>query len=353
MTANAETAAAGPQVRTGATIGTMVPGLRVADLTGLAQAAEEDGYDAIFTPEAWGTESFALVTAFAMATRSIAVGTSILPIANRSAALTGMGAATVDDASGGRLILGLGMGHRSITEGWHRSAGYEPRLSWLRDYVATVRATLAGDATPAGYRLGFPALRVPPIYLAALRPGSMRLAGEVADGALLYLLPLSRVAGAAAAVRAGAERGGRSPAEVDVCLSLSTCVTDDPAPVRAAAAELLAWYGNLPFYNEMFVEAGFTEEARALAEAWRAVAERDPDLHGWIGGGHEGTAEHVSDAMVDAVFAIGSAEECRARIAAVRRAGIDRVIVYPFGPYSGGTATAAGYRLTLSDCAGA
>lgn len=181
------------------------------------------------------------------------------------------------------------MGHRSITEGWHRSAGYEPRLSWLRDYVATVRATLAGDSTPAGYRLGFPALRIPPIYLAALRPGSMRL----------------------------------------------------------------AWYGNLPVYNELFVEAGFTEEARALAEAWRAVAERDPELHGWIGGGHEGTAEHVSDAMVDAVFAIGSAEECRARIAAVRRAGVDRVIVYPFGPYSGGTATAAGYRLTLSGCAGA
>ena len=121
------------------------------------------------------------------------------------------------------------------------------------------------------------------------------------------------------------------------------------APARCASPG----YGNLPVYNELFVEAGFTEEARALAEAWRAVAERDPELHGWIGGGPEGTAEHVSDAMVDAVFAIGSAEECRARIAAVRRAGVDRVIVYPFGPYSGGTATAAGYRLTLNGCAGA
>lgn len=353
MTAHGDAGAAGQQLRTGATIGTMVPGLRVADLTGLAQTAEEHGYGAIFTPEAWGTESFALVTAFALATRSIAVGTSILPIANRSAALTGMGAATVDDASGGRLILGLGMGHRAITEGWHRIAGYEPRLAWLRDYVATVRATLAGDATAAGFRLGFPALRIPPIYLATLRPGSMRLAGEVADGALLYLLPLSRVAASAAGVREGAERRGRDPVEVDVCLSISTCVTDDPAPARAAAAELLAWYGNLPFYNEMFAEAGFAEEARALAEAWRVVAARDPELRGWISGAHEGTAEHVSAAMVDAVFAIGSAAECRERIAAVRRAGIDRVIVYPFGPYSGRDATVVGYRQTLAGCAGA
>lgn len=353
MTAHGDAGAAGQKLRTGATIGTMVPGLRVADLAGLAQAAEEYGYDAIFTPEAWGTESFSLVTAMALATRNIAVGTSVLPIANRSAALTGMGAATVDDAAGGRLILGLGMGHRSITEGWHRIAGYEPRLAWLRDYVATVRSTLAGEATLAGYRIGFPALRIPPIYLAALRPGAMRLAGEIADGALLYLLPLSRMAFAAGAVREGAERSGRSPAEVDVCLSLSTCVTDDPAPARAAAAELLAWYGNLPFYNEMFAEAGFADEARALAEAWAVVAERDPELRGWIGGGHEGTAEHVSAAMVDAVFAIGSAEECRARIGAVRRCGVDRVIVYPFGPYTGRDATVAGYRRTLVGCAGA
>ena len=82
MTAHVDAGAAGPKLRTGATIGTMVPGLRVADLTGLAQAAEEHGYDAIFTPEAWGTESFSLVMAMALATKSIAVGTSILPIAS-------------------------------------------------------------------------------------------------------------------------------------------------------------------------------------------------------------------------------------------------------------------------------
>jgi alkanesulfonate monooxygenase SsuD/methylene tetrahydromethanopterin reductase-like flavin-dependent oxidoreductase (luciferase family) len=155
MTANGEARASVPRARSGVTIGTMVPGLRVSDLSGLAQTAEEHGYDAIFTPEAWGTESFALVTAFALATRRIAVGTSILPIANRSAALTGMGAATVDDASGGRH-------------------GCRPR---------------------------------------------------------------------------GCQRIGRSPGEIDVCLSLSTCVTDDPGPARESARGMLAWYGNLPFYT--------------------------------------------------------------------------------------------------------
>ena len=342
-----------PRLRTGVTIGNMMGELRVAGMAELARVAEASGYDVALAPESWGSESFALITALALATERIRVGTAILPIANRSARLTAQGAATVDDASGGRFVLGLGMGHRSITEGWHGIRGYEPRLAWLREYVAAVRGTLAGEPTAAGYRLAFPARPELPIYLAALRPGAMRLAGEVADGALLYLLPLSRIAAAAATVREGAERTGRDPAEVDVCLSISTCVTDDPGPARESARGMLAWYGNLPFYNEMFAEAGFVAEAAALAAAWERVRERDPELRGWVGGGHEGTAAHVSDAMVDVIFAIGSAEQCRARIAEVRAQGIDRAIVYPFGPYDGGGAALAGFSRTIEACAGA
>ena len=87
---------------------------------------------------------------------------------------------------------------------------------------------------------------------------------------------------------------------------------------------MLAWYGKLPFYNEMYVEAGFVAEAAALAAAWERVRERDPELRGWVGGGDEGTAALVSDAMVDASFAIGTAEHRRSRIAEVRAQGIDR-----------------------------
>ena len=343
----------GPKLRDGVTIGNMMAELRVAGMTELARTAEASGYDVVLAPESWGTESFALITALALATERIRVGTAILPIPNRSARLTAQGAATVDDASGGRFVLGLGMGHRSITQGWHGIRDYEPRLAWLREYVGSVRSALAGEPTAAGYRLAFPARWELPIYLAALRPGSMRLAGEIADGALLYLLPLSRIAAAAATVREGSERTRRDPAEVDVCMSLSTCVSDEPGPARESARGMLAWYGNLPFYNEMFAEAGFAAEAAALAAAWARVRDRDPELRGWVGGGHEGTAALVSDAMVDAIFAIGTAERCRARIAEVREQGIDRVIVYPFGPYDGRDAALNGFRRTIEACAGA
>lgn len=341
--------------RSGVTIGTHVAELRVSGVAELARLAEARGYDVVLTPEAFATESFSLVTAMALATERISVGTGILSIAARPARLTAQGAATLDDASNGRFVLGLGIGHRSISEGWWGIEGYDPRLSRLREYVATVRSALAGEPNEAGFRIGFPPLRGDiPIYLAALRPGAMRLAGEVADGALLLLQPLSRMAATAAAVREGAERAGRAATAVDVCMSLMTCVTDDPEPARAAARGTLAWYANFPFYNDMYVDAGFGDEAARLTAAWARVRERDPELRGWSAGGNEGTAEFVSDAMVDAMIAIGTAEQCRARIAEVRAQGVDRVLVYPFGAYEGGREAAlAGHARTIEACAGA
>lgn len=345
---------AGRKLRTGVVIGNAMDELCVSGIVELAQLTERAGYDVMLVPESWGTESFSLVTAFGLATTRLRVGTAILPIANRSPGLVAQGAATVDDATGGRFLLGLGMGHRAIAEGWHGVKGYDPKLAWLREYVGRVRAALAGEPTQGGYRLMYPPHPGVPVYLAALRAGGMRLAGEVADGVFLYLVPAARLAEAAATVREGATRAGRDPGAVDVCLSLSVCVTDDPGPAREAARGTLAWYAGLPFYNDMLRDSGFADEAAAVAATWAAArvaaaAAADP---GAAPDPAPATAL-VSDAMVDSMFVIGTADRCRARIAEARAAGIDRAIVYPFGPYAGREESLVGFARTIEACAGA
>lgn len=337
-------------LRNGITLGTAMDELRVDGLIALAKVAEASGYDLVSVPESWGTESFSLLTALGMSTSRIKVGSAILPIANRSPGLVAQGASTVDDATGGRFVLGLGMGHRTISEGWHGITGYDPRIAWIRDYVLRVRSALAGEPTAGGYTLAYPAHPSIPIYLAALREKGMRLAGEVADGALLYLQPLERIPTAAAFVREGAVQAGRDPESVEVVLSLSTCVTDDPGPARDAARMMLGWYASLPFYNGMIADSGFAAEAAALTAAWARARAEAP-----AGGTPDAglAAALVTDAMVDQTFVIGTREQCRARIAEVRSRGVDRVVVYPYGPYPDRAATLAGFTRTIEACAGA
>lgn len=337
-------------LRTGVVVGNAMNELLASGIVELAQLAERCGYDRVLVPESWGTESFSLVTGMGLSTSTIKVGTAILPIGNRSPGLVAQGAVTVDDLTGGRFLLGLGLGHRAISEGWHGLEGYAPKLAWVRDYVGRVRSALAGEPTAAGFSLAYPPNPGIPVYLAALRAGAMRLAGEVADGVLLYLIPTPKIAEAAATVRAGAVAAGRDPGAVDVCLSLAICVTDDPGTAREAARATLAFYASLPFYADMFTDGGFAEESAALTAAWAAA--RAAAAPGQAAD-PAGPTAIVTDAMVDSTFIIGTAAECRARIAEVRSLGIDRAIVYPFGPYAGREANLAGFGRTIEACAGA
>ena len=340
------------KARSGVVIGNAMAELRVSGIVELARVAEAAGYDVALVPESWGTESFSLLTAMGLATSRLRVGSAILPIANRSPGLVAQGAVTVSDAIGqGRLLIGMGMGHRAIAEGWHGVQGYSPKLEWLRGYVQRVRAALAGESTAGGYSLAYAPNPGIPLYLAALRAGGMKLAGEVADGVLLYLIPDARIAQVALTVRDAAAEAGR-PGACEVCLSLAICVTETDAEVRAAreaARGTLAWYLSLPFYRDMLADCGFPAEAAAVSAAWAsakaAAAGGEPDS--------SGPTALVTDAMVDATFVIGDAASCRERIAAVRAAGIDRAIVYPFGPYQGRDENLAGFAQTIQACAGA
>ena len=169
------------------------PHLSPHQLLELAQLAEKRGFETVWVPEGSGTEALTQLTAFACGTSRIKLGTGILPIFHRTPTLLAMGAGGLDAISGGRFILGLGVGHQGAVEGAH-GIPFDRPMTRLRETVHIVRRLLTGESVAfegSAYnvksaKLGFNPIRADmPIYLAALRPRMVELAGEIADGVLL------------------------------------------------------------------------------------------------------------------------------------------------------------------------
>jgi alkanesulfonate monooxygenase SsuD/methylene tetrahydromethanopterin reductase-like flavin-dependent oxidoreductase (luciferase family) len=138
--------------------------------------------------------------------------------------------------------------------------------------------------------------------------GMVEMAGELGDGIMLYLCPLSRLPKAYAALEKGATKAGRSFSSIDITTGLPICISDDLKAARDAARESLVFYGMLPFYNKLFRYSGFEQEAAALAK---------------------GDGSGVSERMIDELYLVGSPERCRERLAAFRAAAIQLPIILP------------------------
>jgi alkanesulfonate monooxygenase SsuD/methylene tetrahydromethanopterin reductase-like flavin-dependent oxidoreductase (luciferase family) len=344
--------------RLGVTIPPHNPHLDTAQVSGLVQSAEQLGYDAAFLPEAWSYDTTCVMTRCGLETERIQIGSSILPLEPRTPAQTAMAAVAIDDASQGRLILGLGVGHRHKEENWH-GLDYRPRVDRMREYVEIVREIASGREMDydgdhlrcGGYALGItPYRRDFPIYLAALGLRTHRLVGEIADGVLAYYAPPLYVKRIVEVIHEGAESAGRDPSEIEIGLMIPTHVTDDPDAARTIGRKQIAWYNNFENYNDMFRNAGFADEADALREAWAKVRERDPEMLEWQAaqGNDCGTAEIVTDEMVESIFVFGDADEVQRRIEGYREVGVDLPIVFPQGSFDDAESSIEAYVRTMA-----
>jgi alkanesulfonate monooxygenase SsuD/methylene tetrahydromethanopterin reductase-like flavin-dependent oxidoreductase (luciferase family) len=314
-------------------------GLPPADVVECVKLAETLGYESAWVAEGHGGDQFAILGACALATRRIRLGTSISSVFVRSATTIGMAAATVDQLSGGRFILGLGSSHRVQVEPEHGLAFVRPTAR-LRDTIAIVRALLrdgvvshAGEAvTIERFDLWFPPHRAQvPIYVAALFPRMLEIAGELAQGVLLTWPTSEAIARAVEHVALGARRAGREAAAVDVASLIPCAVADTVAAARDAMRPAVGLYaGFFPRYNRLLAEAGFGDAVHAIKDAFDR-------------GGREAAAGVVPDALIDAVALAGTPETCRDRLAAYRRAGLALPIVSPrvVGPDAKAMAMAA------------
>jgi alkanesulfonate monooxygenase SsuD/methylene tetrahydromethanopterin reductase-like flavin-dependent oxidoreductase (luciferase family) len=287
--------------------------LPVRQLVELARLIEAAGYETIWVPEGSGKDAFSQLTAYALATRDVKLATGIVVVYGRSASIHAMTAATLDHVSGGRAILGLGIGHKQVVPAQH-GVPFDRPLGRIREHVETVRALVRGDG--ATRRLDFiPERAHLPIYLAALGPQMCRLAGEIADGVLLNWATPEFAARAAVEVRRGAERAGRDPSAVDVACYIRAAVGDDAAAVQRALGQETARYVALDFYRQMLEQSGFERETAAIMTALP---------RGW-----DAAAAAVSDRLLEAVALLGGGDGWRARLAEYRAAGVTSPVIAP------------------------
>jgi alkanesulfonate monooxygenase SsuD/methylene tetrahydromethanopterin reductase-like flavin-dependent oxidoreductase (luciferase family) len=283
--------------------------------------AESLGYNSVFTTHIAGRESLTVVTAYALATTRIRVGTGVVPVYTRTPATMGQTAATIDELSGGRLTLGLGVSHRLIVEGWHGQTIDQP-VDEMREYVAIVRAILRGEDPPAGakwrtaFRLaGLDPRPELPIFIAALSPAMLRLAGEIGDGAMLWLCNPSYVREVVVpAVRDGRAEGGKPLEGFEIVAAVPAALTDHVEDAHdAIRGELLTYFG-LPFYRTMIERSGYGADIAAYD-----AARGDP----------QAMRAAISDEFLKALTAVGDEGAVRAGVERYRAAGVTLPSVGP------------------------
>lgn len=299
------------------------PGRSLQTAVERVQLAESLGYEAVYTTHIAGWESLTTLTAYALATKTIRVGTGVVPIYTRTPATMAQTAASVEAISAGRLTLGLGISHRPVVEGWHGQSIDRP-VAEMREYVAIVRAILRGEDPPAGekWQTGFhlfgletaPAM---PIYLAALSPAMLRLAGEVADGVMLWLCSPAYIREVAIPeVSVGRERAGRSLEGFDVVAAVPAASTADrDAAFASIRGDLLPYFG-LPFYRAMIERSGFGAAIAAFDAASGDVA---------------AMKAAIPDEFLTDLTAVGDAAAVAAGMDRYRSAGVTSPCAGPIG----------------------
>jgi alkanesulfonate monooxygenase SsuD/methylene tetrahydromethanopterin reductase-like flavin-dependent oxidoreductase (luciferase family) len=251
------------------------------------------------------------------------LATGIVNVFSRTPAALSAAVATLDAHSEGRAILGLGVAHPGVVETFH-GVDFDRPLARMHEYVDLVRRYLRGDGS--GFEGAFftpertsfwdafePPRTEIPIYNGALGPGNVRLTGQVADGWLPNLYPRPQFEQGLEWLATGADRAGRDVADIDVAMYVLTAVHDDESVARRAAAEHVAYYlRDIPgYYGRAAEEAGLGDEVEAVRAA--------PTT--------EAGARAVSDEFLDLVAVVGTPDDARDRLAALREMGVDLPIV--------------------------
>ncbi|HEX5166028.1 MAG TPA: LLM class flavin-dependent oxidoreductase, partial [Thermomicrobiales bacterium] len=252
--------------------------LPITEYVLLAQAAEEAEFDQFWVShDLFLRSSPAILTAVALATERIELGTCILNPYTLHPAELAMVAATLEEVSEGRFNLGLGAGAAEFMK-WVRLP-YDRPLATTRRAIRQLRAVLDG-AQPPGWepeaylRFDSGSGRRIPIYLAALSPNMLRLAGELADGVLPLLFPPEHYATVEPLIREGAERAGRSMAEIDLAACVWCSISDDRQAAEDVLRDKIAYYGHA-LSPLIFDRLGLTaDDFRATERA--LMTERDP-----------------------------------------------------------------------------
>jgi F420-dependent oxidoreductase-like protein len=324
-------------VKLGVHIGYWGLGLSSEDQLGIVREAERLGYDSVWAAEAYGSDAATILGWIAGQTERIKIGSAIFQMPARSPAMTAMTAATLDQLSGGRMLLGIGSSGPQVAEGWHGQR-FGRQLQRTREYVAVVRKALNRERVEFhGETLELPlpdgpgkALKLTiapvqdriPIYLAAIGPKNTQLAGEIADGWIPIFFSPENVGELRPLLQEGAARSGRSLDGFDIAPTVNVAINDDLQAARDVMRPAIALYvGGMGsrkqnFYNALAARYGFEDAAREIQDLY-------------LDGRRDEAAAAVPDELVDTVTLCGPADRVRERLAVYREAGVGTLGVTP------------------------
>lgn len=319
-------------------LGYMVGGETSADQLRLTRHAEALGFDSVWAAEAYGADVVTLLSWLAAQTQTIALGSAVMQIPGRTPANTAMTAAGLQNLSGGRFRLGLGVSGPQVSEGWHGVPFAKP-LGRTREYVEIVRKALARETVQyagehfhlplpgtegKGLKLMVRPVAPVPLYLAAVGPKNLELAGELFDGWLGMFYAPEFAAEQLGAIAAGRAKAGKDLDDFDVQASFPLVVGPDPVacadPVRPFAALYVGGMGSRKhnFYNNLAVRMGYAAEAAEIQDLYLAQRQRE-------------AMAKVPAAFIDRTSLLGDRARLTDRLAELAESGLTTCAVTPVG----------------------
>jgi F420-dependent oxidoreductase-like protein len=325
-------------MKLGVHIGYWGLGLTREDQLEIVQEAERLGYDSVWTAEAYGSDAATILGWLAGQTTKIRLGSAIFQIPARSAAMTAMTAATLDQLSDGRFILGIGSSGPQVSEGWH-GVRFGKQLARTREYVAVVRMALARQRVEFhGESIELPlpdgpgkALKLTiapvqdniPIYIAAIGPKNTQLAAEIADGVIPTMFSPEHVSVMREDIEIGVGRvDGKTVDDVEIAPSVQVYVGDDRTEARNLMRPVLGLYiGGMGsrdknFYNQLVRRYGFEDAAQEVQDLY-------------LEGKKDEAMAAIPEDLIDTVSLCGPRDVVRDRLRAYKDAGVGTLGVTP------------------------
>src|SRR3954464_8916868 len=326
-------------MRVGLHVGYWGLGLTAEDQLRLVTEAESAGYHSVWAAEAYGSDTATVLAWLAANTKTMKIGSAIFQIPGRTPGMTAMTAATLDQISGGRMLLGIGSSGPQVAEGWHGQP-FARQLRRTREYVDILRMALGRERVVyAGgiYHLPLPGgpgkplklMIAPvqermPIYIAAIGPNNTKLTGEIADGWLPTFFSPEHVRESVELLTEGAKRGGRDKLadDFDIAPTVNVAIDDDIDRARDSIRPMLALYvGGMGsrdknFYNQLVQRYGFEENAKKVQDLY-------------LDGKKDEAAAALSAELIDMVALTGTRDKVKDRLDAYRDAGVGTLITTP------------------------
>ncbi|MGK5685369.1 LLM class F420-dependent oxidoreductase [Actinoplanes sp. URMC 104] len=325
-------------MRLGLNLGYQAAWTTPADHLAMAQEADRLGYSVVWSAEAYGSDTVSMLAWIAGQTERIDLGAAVMQIPARTPATTAMTAATIDALSGGRFRLGLGVSGPQVSEGWHGVRFAKP-LARTREYVEIVRMAIARqpvsyagehytlplpDGPGKALRLGFhPPREAVPIYLAAVGPRNLELAGEIADGWLAIFFAPDAAGEHLQHIERGRAKRGLGLSGFDVAAGVPVVVGDDVA----RCADVLRPYTSLyvggmgsreqNFYNQLAVRMGYADEAARVQELY-------------LSGRKAEAAAAVPQEFIERTSILGNKIQVRERLKQYAAAGVGTLSISPY-----------------------